>query len=60
MGDVEGGNVPRYFMDVKGSMICNTFKRGAKLIKKGLFWICNRGLDALFFMILGMCTLLLC
>jgi hypothetical protein len=60
MGDVEGADVPRYFMDVKGSMICNTLKRGAKLIKKVLFWSCNRGLDALFGLILGMGTLLLC
>lgn len=32
----------------KGSVILEMLKKYAKLIKEGLFWICNRGFEALF------------
>lgn len=32
----------------KGSYIWDTLKKGAQLVKEGLFWICNRGSNTLF------------
>jgi hypothetical protein len=29
-------------------MVWHTLKIGAQLVKRGLFWICNRGSEALF------------
>ena len=40
--------VPRIPLMGKGSCIWNTLKRGAHLVKEGLFWICNGGSDTLF------------
>ena len=41
-------DVPRLALMGKGSCVWNTLKKGTQLIKEGLFWICNGGLDALF------------
>ncbi|XP_059077196.1 uncharacterized protein LOC131876295 [Cryptomeria japonica] len=41
-------DVPRLHLLGKGSCIWDTLKKGAQLIKEGLFWICNRGSEALF------------
>lgn len=40
--------VPRYPFEGKGSMIWYTLKKGASLIKEGLFWIYGRGEEVLF------------
>ena len=40
--------VPRLSLVGKGSCIWNTLKRGAQIVKEGLFWICNNGSDTLF------------
>lgn len=41
-------DIPRYSLRGKGSVIWGTLKKGADLIKDGLFWICKRGTEALF------------
>lgn len=41
-------DIPRYPMIGKGSMIWNTLRKGASLVKEGLLWICKRGKEALF------------
>ena len=41
-------DIPRYSLVGKGSMIWNTLKKGAALIKGGLFWICKSGIEAQF------------
>ena len=41
-------DIPRYSLAGKGSMIWNTLKKGAALIKGGLFWICKSGIEAQF------------
>jgi len=41
-------DIPRLTLVGKGSCIWETLKKGAQLIKGGLFWICNSGSDALF------------
>lgn len=45
---VDSSDVPQMVLAGKGSCVWNTLKRGAQLIKEGLFWICNSGADALF------------
>ena len=45
---VELQDIPRLELDGKGSFIWDTLKRGAPLIKEGLFWICNEGSSVLF------------
>lgn len=40
--------VPHLSLVGRGSCIWDTLKKGAQLIKDGLFWICNRGSEALF------------
>ena len=40
--------LPRLPLGGKGSCIWDTLKKGAQLVKEGLFWICNRGSDTLF------------
>ena len=45
---VEHKDIPRLALDGKGSFIWDTLKRGAPLIKEGLFWICNEGSNVLF------------
>ena len=41
-------DIPQYSVSGKGSMIWNTLKKGAALIKGGLFWICKNGSEANF------------
>ena len=41
-------DISRYPLGGKGSVIWHTLKKGAKLIKDGLFWICNNGEEAQF------------
>lgn len=41
-------DISRYPPGGKGSVIWDTLKKGAKLIKDGLFWICNNGEEAQF------------
>jgi hypothetical protein len=43
-----GSDVPCLALLGKGSCVWNTLKKGAQLIKEGLFWICNGGSNALF------------
>jgi hypothetical protein len=45
---VPQSDLPRYVLVGKGSAIWKTLKRGARLIKDGLFWICRQGSEALF------------
>lgn len=40
--------VPHLPLVGKGSCIWDTLKRGGQLVKEGLFWICNKGSDTLF------------
>ena len=40
--------LPRLPLGGKGSCIWDTLKKGAQLVKEGLFWIFNRGSDTLF------------
>lgn len=42
--------ISRYPLVQKGSVIWNTLKKGVALIKDGLFWICERGEEALFWL----------
>ena len=46
--DIPQKDIPRYSLGGKGSMIWSTLKRGAALIKGGLFWICKGGSEAQF------------
>lgn len=39
---------PQYPLVGSGSVIWGTLKKGATLIKEGLFWICKKGIEALF------------
>ena len=41
-------DISRYPLGGKGSVIWDTLKKGAKLIKDGLFWICKSGPEAQF------------
>lgn len=43
LGGVADVDIPRMELMGKGSLIWNTIKRGASLMKEGLFWIINRG-----------------
>ena len=45
---VDFSELPRLPLGGKGSCIWDTLKKGAQLVKEGLFWICNRGSDTLF------------
>ena len=54
---MEYKDIPRLALEGKGSFIWDTLKRGAPLIKEGLFWICNEGSNVLFGRTLGMVIL---
>ena len=41
-------DIPRYSLNGKGLVIWSTLKKGAELIKRGLFWICKGGSEAHF------------
>ena len=41
-------DISRYPLEGKGSVIWDTLKKGAKLIKEGLFWIYKSGAEAQF------------
>ena len=41
-------DISKYPIGGKGSMIWDTLKKGVKLIKDGLFWICKGGMEAQF------------
>ena len=43
-------DISRYPLGGKGSVIWDTLKKGAKLIKDGLFWICKSGAEAQFWL----------
>ncbi|XP_057871389.2 uncharacterized protein LOC131077832 [Cryptomeria japonica] len=47
---VESQEVPWIALLGKGSCIWDILKKGAQLVRNGLFWICNNGSDALFWL----------
>lgn len=50
LGSIDSWNVPHCQLEGRGSVICHTLKVGAQLIKRGNFWICNKGSETLFWL----------